>query len=135
MMDITIISTLLSNVNSATEIAKLIKDSTTTLEEAEIKYKMAELIGTLADIKIELADIQLLQREKEEKILELEKQLFQKNKMTFKKDMYFMVGDKVPFCKVCFEKDSKYHHLDYEPQSDYGSEQYHCRICNNYYYV
>jgi hypothetical protein len=135
MADIATISAIFSSVKTATEIAKLIKDSTTSLEEAEIKLKMAELISALADIKIELSEVQLIQREKEEKISELEKLLSKKDKLTFKKDMYWMEGDDVPFCKVCFENNSKYHHLDYEPESEYGSERYYCRICDNSYYV
>jgi len=85
MADITTISAIFSSVKTATEIAKLIKNSNTLLEEAEIKLKMTDLISALADIKIELSDIQLIQKEKEDKISELKKLLSQKNKLTFKK--------------------------------------------------
>ncbi|WP_419777734.1 hypothetical protein [Malaciobacter marinus] len=135
MADIATISAIFSSVKTATEIAKLIKDSNTSLEEAEIKLKMAELISALADIKIELSEVQLTQRKKEDRISELEKLLSQKDKLTFKKDMYWMENDDVPFCKICFENNSKYHHLDYQPESEYNSENYYCRVCNNSYYV
>lgn len=134
MEPVTTISAIFSSIKTATDIAKLIKDSNTSLEEAEIKLKMAELISTLADIKIELSEVQVSQREKEEKILELEKLLSKKEKVAFKKDMYWMEGDEIPFCKVCFEKDAKYHHLEYEPESKFGSERHYCRICDNSYY-
>lgn len=133
MEPVTTISAIFSSIKTATDIAKLIKDSNTSLEEAEIKLKMAELIGTLADIKIELSEVQVSQREKEEKILELEKLLSKKEKVTFKKDMYWMEGDEIPFCKVCFEKDSKYHHLEYHPANEWHSAGYYCRICSNHY--
>jgi RNA-splicing ligase RtcB len=134
MEPITTISTIFSSIKTATDIAKLIKDSNTSLEEAEIKFKMAELISTLADIKIELSEVQVSQRAKEEKILELEKLLAKKERVIFKQDMYWMEGDEVPFCKVCFEKDAKYHHLEYKPRSKHSSEYHFCRICSSYYY-
>jgi len=135
MADIATIGAILSSVKTATDIAKLIKNSTASLEEAEIKLQMAELISTLADIKIELSEVQLSQREKEEQILELESRLLKKEKLKFDKDMYWMENDKIPFCKICFEKDSKYHHLEHEAESEWGSEQWKCRICTNHYYV
>ncbi|MDD2829990.1 MAG: hypothetical protein PHW18_10490 [Sulfuricurvum sp.] len=132
MEPVTTISAIFSSIKTATDIAKLIKDSNTSLEEAEIKLKMADLISTLADIKIELSEVQVSQREKEEKILELEKLLSKKEKVTFKNDMYWMEGDEVPFCQVCFEKDAKYHHLISGLNTN-GSAIYRCKICNNQY--
>jgi RNA-splicing ligase RtcB len=132
MEPVTTISAILSSVKTATDIAKLIKDSNTSLEEAEVKLKMADLISTLADIKIELSEVQISQRTKEEKILELEKLLSKKEKVTFNNGVYWMEGDEVPFCQVCFEKDAKYHHL----RSGFNSNRspiYHCMICNNKY--
>lgn len=135
MEPISTISTILSSVKSATDIAKLIKDSKTSLEEAEVKLKMAELISTLADIKIELSEVQVSQRAKDEKILELERLLEKKEKMTFDKNMYWMEGDRVPFCKVCFEQNSKYHHLEYHDKDQWGRAYHYCRICKNSFYL
>ena len=140
MPDIATIGTILSSVKTATEIAKLVKNSTTSLEEAEIKLQMAELISTLADIKIELSEVQLSQREKEEIIIKLEEQLNKKNKISFDGKMYWAENDKTPFCTVCFEKDSKYHHLEYFPkvmdgEDVWSEEHWNCKICKNSYNV
>lgn len=78
MADIATISAIFSSVKTATEIAKLIKDSNTSLEEAEIKLKMAELISALADIKIELSEVQLTQRKKKIEYLSLKSYFLKK---------------------------------------------------------
>ena len=57
-MDLTAVSTLLGSIKTATEIAKLIKDSDVSLEKAETKLKLAELISALADAKIKVTAVQ-----------------------------------------------------------------------------
>ena len=135
MTEITTISTILSSVKTATEIAKLIKNSKTSLEEAEIKLKMADLISALADIKIELSEVQVSQREKEQKIFELEKELNKKEKISFDGQLYWAENDKTAFCTTCFEKDSKYIHLGHRSKEDWGYESWLCKVCNSSYSV
>lgn len=141
MADIATISTILSSVKTASDIAKLIKNSTSSLEEAEIKLKMAELISALADVKIELSEVQVEQRNKEFEILELKDQLLKKEKMSFDGKIYWIENDETPFCTVCFEKDSKYHHLEHSPiQHDtdgsvWREEYWQCKVCKNTYHV
>ncbi len=140
MTGITEISTILSSIKTATDIAKLIKNSTTSLEEAEIKLKMADLISALADIKIELSEVQVSQRDKEQTILNLKEELNKKEKISFDGKMYWAENDKTPFCTVCFEKDSKYHHLEHFPkvmdrESVWSEEHWTCKICKNSYDV
>ncbi len=141
MADITTIGTIFSSVKTATEIAKLIKDSTNSLEEAEIKLKMAELISALADVKIELSNVQVEQRNKETEIIQLKEQLQKREKMSFDGKIYWVKNDKTPFCTVCFEKDSKYHHLEHSPiqydidGSVWSEEYWKCKVCNNIYYI
>ena len=65
MTEISTISAILGSVKTATEIAKLIKDSYFSLEKAEMKLKLAELISALADAKIEISEIQELILQKE----------------------------------------------------------------------
>ena len=59
-MDIAALSSLLGSLKTATDIARFIKDSDLSLEKAETKLKLAELISALADAKIEAAKIQQL---------------------------------------------------------------------------
>jgi hypothetical protein len=53
MVDIAILGSALGSIKTATDIAKLIKNSGTSLEKAEVKLQVAELISSLADIKME----------------------------------------------------------------------------------
>lgn len=110
MPDITTIAGLLGSVKTATEIAKLIKDSGTSLEQAEIKLQMAELISALADVKMEIADIQTELISKNEQIAELKRKLEAKDSVTWEKPYYFIIknGEKDgPFCQACFDNDGK----------------------------
>ena len=60
MADITTINAVLTSIKTASDLAKIIKDSNKTLEQAEIKYKLAELISALADAKMEIAEVREL---------------------------------------------------------------------------
>ncbi len=71
MPDLDTFSAALSSLKTATEIAKFIKESGVTLDKAEVKLKLAELTGALADTEIELSEIQGLLIEKDKIIREL----------------------------------------------------------------
>ena len=71
--DMASITAALGSIKAAVDLAKLIKDSGASLEQAEVKLKIAELISALADAKIELATIQGVLLEKDLKIDELAK--------------------------------------------------------------
>ena len=70
-----VIGSILSSIKTATDIAKFINDSNISLEQADHRLKLAELISTLANAKIEIADIQELILEKDEEIKSLKNQL------------------------------------------------------------
>ncbi len=135
MPDISTIAALLSSVKTATDIAKLVKNSDLTLEGAEFKLKMAELISTLADVKMELADIQNELQERDQIIAKLEGALSKKSATTYDGKLYWMEGDGFPYCAVCIEKDGKHHHLTHTPQSQYTSEYWYCNVCKTDFHV
>lgn len=131
MVDLTSISAALSSVKTATEIAKLIKDSDASLADAETKLKIAELISALADTKIELAEIQDTIRDKEIAINSLEKQLQEQQKVSFSRGLYWAEEDSTPFCPVCFENDKKCIHLIHHESTQDYSGYFHCKVCTN----
>jgi len=90
MPDIATISSILTSVKAATEIAKFLKDSDISLEKAETKLKLADLVGALADTKLEIAEIQELLIEKDDKIKELQYALIQHGKMVWRAPVYYM---------------------------------------------
>lgn len=109
MPDITSISAAMGSIKAALDIAKILKDSTTSLEQAEVKLKYAELIGALADAKIEISDIQESLISKENVIKELESKLKQSGQtIGFKSARYLADKDGNPignpFCPTCYAK-------------------------------
>lgn len=135
MTDIATISALLTSVKTATDIAKLIKKSDSSLEVAEFKLNMAELISSLADVKIEVAELQDGLRIKDEKIRGLEAELKQRNSLSFDGKLYWMEGDKTPFCPYCLEQNDRKLHLRHISAGDFFSEQWHCKACGSAYYI
>lgn len=108
MPDIASISAITTSVKTAIDIAKTIKDVDVSLEKAELKMRVAELISALADAKIASAEIVESLHQKEAEIEELQKKLKFKEKLTRMGEAYFEVdktgsptGD--PYCSNCWE--------------------------------
>lgn len=109
-MDISSISTIFSTVKTATEIAQLLRDSDLSLEKAETKLKLADLIGALADVKMQLADVRELLLEKDEEIRKLQDDLKLKANVVYEKPYYWHEteeGRKGPYCPACYDDKQK----------------------------
>ena len=129
--DMASITAALGSIKAAAELAKLIKDSGASLEQAEVKLKIAELISALADAKIELATIQGVLLEKDLKIDELTKLIDQKANVTWEKPYYWIIdGDKKdgPFCQKCYDTENKLVRLQ-----GGGRDYWHCYSCRGSY--
>ena len=103
MPDIASIGAALASIKTATEIAKLIKDSGASLEKAEVKLQIANLISSLADAKIELAELQT-------EMNQLKDKLNQKILLKWTKPYYMMqtdLGQEGPFCPTCYDNNEK----------------------------
>ncbi len=130
-MDITSISTLLTSIKTATEIAKLIKEGDVSLEKAETKLKLAELISALADAKIEVSEIQQVLLEKDSEIRGLNEQIKLQALVQWEKPYYWLVdnGNKDgPFCQHCYDKDRQLIRLQGN-----GEGYWECKVCKNNY--
>lgn len=105
-MEITSISAALAGIKSATEIAKIIKDSGASLEKAEVKLQLADLISALADAKIEIANIREAISDKETEINALKQKLEIKENIVWEKPYYFVVTNDNkdgPYCQKCYD--------------------------------
>ena len=71
MPDIAIVAAAFTRLRNAIEIAKFLKESKPSLEQAEQQLKLADLMLSLAETRIQLADIQTLFIEKDQTIKEL----------------------------------------------------------------
>lgn len=128
-MPIATITSAISSLKAATDIAKLIKDSGYTLQKAEIKLKLADMLGSLADTKINLAEVQELLLEKDKLIKELEARLNLKEKLKWESPYYWLDYDgnkEGPFCQQCYDNGEKLIRLQ-----NRGLGNWVCKTCNN----
>ena len=133
MVDYTLITSAISSLKAATEIAKLIKESGFSLEKAENKLKIAELLYALADANIKLAEIQQSMLEKDNIIQELRDKLELKEKLSWERPCYWInEAEKKdgPFCQQCYDKDDKLVRLQ-----KLGVGRWECKVCKNIFYT
>ncbi|MBH3338624.1 hypothetical protein I5L51_05810 [Pseudomonas mendocina] len=112
MPDLTLIATALNGIKTATDIARLLKDSDFSLEKAELKLKLADLVGALADVKMELAEIQDTIIQKDKKIEELENAFQSKGSLVRHSDAYYEADETgspqgSAYCLKCWEIEHK----------------------------
>ncbi len=120
MSDMTTIGAVVSSVKAAVEIAKTIKDLDAKVQQAELKLKIAELLGALADAKIAATELQDLLVKKEEEIAELRKSLAIKGDVVRSGDAYYMKGKTGaatgdPYCARCWGVEGKLFQLVRHP--------------------
>ncbi|HWN08256.1 MAG TPA: hypothetical protein VNO50_03135 [Pyrinomonadaceae bacterium] len=130
-MDIASISAALTSIKTASDIAKLIRESDSSLERAETKLQLAELTSALADAKLEVNDIQQLLTDKDVLIRSLQEQLALRERLQWEAPYYWVVNDSSkegPFCQHCVDADSKQVRLQGN-----GSGFWTCTVCKNTY--
>lgn len=132
MDPITAVTSILANIKTATDIAKLIKDADFSLEKAELKLKLAEMIGALADAKIEIAEVQSLILQEDGTIKELTDKLALQGEMRYEPPFYWRIHDGKrdgPFCQKCYDSEAKIIRL----QQRRGSDAWDCLQCHGYF--
>ena len=130
MPDITAIAAVLGSLKTATDIAKFIRESDISIERAELKLKVADLVSALADVKIELVELQETFAAKEQRIQELESAFQSKDSLIRKYDAYYHANAEgeplgVPYCLRCWENDHKQRQLVHD------AKEYSTRICTS----
>jgi CRISPR/Cas system-associated protein Cas10 (large subunit of type III CRISPR-Cas system) len=135
MPDIATISAFLSSVKTATEIAKALREVDVSLEKAETKLKIADLMDALAEARIKAAEIQDVIQEKDKRIAELESAFETKAKLIRQEDAYFEINASgnpfgAPYCSHCWEVNHKPIHLHRERENMWD---YVCPACKNSY--
>jgi hypothetical protein len=128
-MDFGAITAALGSIKTATEIAKYIKETDLSLEKAETKLKLADLISALADAKLEVVGVQQSLAEAEGQIETLEKQLQVRANLTWEEPYYWLntaSGRQGPFCQKCYDTGQQLVRL----QGD-GEGLFQCKACEN----
>jgi len=116
MPDMSVVSTIFTSIKTATDIAKLLKDADFSLEKADLKLKIAELVSALADVKMQTTEMQDVLSSRDLQIKELKDSLELKCKVTKLGDAYYKLNDDGkptgdPFCLNCWESKNKLLHL------------------------
>ncbi len=133
MPDITAITAIINGIKTATDIAKFLKDADISLEKAELKLQIAELINSLADTKISITEIQKIIEEKDNEIAKLKKGLELQSKLVRHNEVYYEVDDTGkptgdPYCPYCYEVDHTAVHIYENPDN---RNQCICPSCKN----
>ena len=135
MPDITLISAALTSIKTAIGIAKLLREPDQSLEKAELKLKLADLVGALADAKIQLVEVQDALATKDQRIAELEAAFEIKDSVVRRYDAYYSVDGSgrpvgVPFCLRCWEVEHKRRQLVFDVKSQRTRV---CTACGHQY--
>src|SRR5690606_18936346 len=102
-----------------------------SLEKAETKLKLAELIGSLADAKLEVINLQELLAKTEGHVKELEVQLQVHTALRWEEPLYWLDGESGsdgPYCQHCYDSSRKLIRLQGN-----GEGFYECKVCKNTY--
>lgn len=135
MVDLAVISSVLTSLKTATDITKFLRESDFSLEKAELKLKLAELMSALADAKIEMSSVQDTIAEQERHIAELEEAFQRKAKVVRDRDAYYAVGENgkpigQPMCIRCWDVNHKLYELHFEAKDRFVKT---CPACSARY--
>ena len=126
-MDIAAIGPLLGSLKTATDIAKFIRESDMSLEKAETKLKLAELVSALADAKLEAAEIQQAILDRDETIRQLTATAKLRAEVRWQQPCYYLPnseGQDEPYCQNCYDSSGKLARLHTD-----GAGHFQCRVC------
>jgi hypothetical protein len=126
-MDLAAIGGLLANLKTATEIAKFFRESDVSVEKAETKLKLAELISALADAKIEAAEVQQAILDRDEQIRDLKAAAKLRSDLVWRQPCYFLTnaeGHEEAYCQNCYDSEGKLSRLHTD-----GEGHFQCRVC------
>lgn len=126
-MDLAAIGSLLGSLKTATDIAKFIRESDVSIEKAETKLKLAELVSAIADAKLNAAEVQQLILERDELIRRLEAEAKLRLELTWKQPRYVLAsgsGEEDSYCQNCYDSSNKLSRLHTDDRG-----RFECRVC------
>jgi hypothetical protein len=134
MPDVATIAAFITSIKNATDLAKAIKEAGGSLEKAEAKLKLADLMESLAEARIQAAEVQEILQAKDKKIAELEEAFKLKSKLVRSIDAYYEIDESgkptgAPYCSHCWEVNHKTVHL----HTDFPPIRKICPACKTRY--
>lgn len=103
-------SEIIATLKGATEIAKVVIGASGTLDKADLKLRLADLMGELATARTQAADLQDTIRCLSEDLNEARKKLAFAGTMEYEAPYYFNVAGGQrdgPYCPTCWEGHAK----------------------------
>jgi hypothetical protein len=133
MPDISSITGAIGAVKAATEVAKVLRNLDSSIQSADLKFKIAELTEALGDAKLAISEVQETLIGKDKEIARLVQALKTKDEVIRHSDAYYLKGTDQqpsgdPFCSNCFEIDHVLVHINQNPQD---RRQSICPNCKN----
>jgi hypothetical protein len=89
-----------------------------------------ELYRKIVKLEGEVTELTRDKRRAEEKNEELQRALKFKTELEFREPFYWLKGDSVPYCPVCWEDKTKAVHIVYSHRNSHG-EYWDCKTCRS----
>lgn len=131
MEPILAISTAITSLKTATDIAQLLKTTDSSFEKAELRLKIADMMIALADAKISIAELKDIIQDKDDKIKQLQEQNTLVEEMDFKNGLYFSKNGDGPYCTACYDTKKIKIRLTEQPSAFKTFGDYKCPNCGN----
>ncbi|CAO3300318.1 hypothetical protein [Stenotrophomonas maltophilia] len=116
-----------------TDLLSAIRNSDKALSEADLKLKLAELMGHLADARVAVIEASERLSEKDQEIERLALALQNKEQVVKERDAYYPMSPEgkaigAPYCMRCFEVDHFLVHLVRPGRGDTKSSCPKCKV-------
>lgn len=136
MPDPTTLTAAFTSVKTALEIVKLIRESGTSLERAELNLRLADIVSALADAKMELARVQDTLAARDTRIAQLEEAFEIRGDVACVHDAIYMIGPGsgatgAPHCLRCWTVEHKLRPLSTSAANRHVKECHVCRATYN----
>ncbi|GLQ87859.1 hypothetical protein [Dyella flagellata] len=127
-----------ASLKTAMDIGKAMLDAKGAYEQADLRLKIAELMGELATARGTLADAEDAARQRDAEIKRLNEALQIKSIIVKDGDAYFDIdADGKPtgeaYCMRCWQADHRLFHLSYPRRMDHPTVCPQCKTQYNFY--
>lgn len=132
-MDLSALGSLLTSLKTATDLAKFIRESDVSIERAELRLKLAELVEALANAKLEASDVQQAILDRDQLIRELRLAASIRDNLKWRQPCYYLTNDdgvEEPFCQICYDSSARLSRLHTD-----GRGRFSCRVCKQVFHT
>lgn len=136
MADVASVASALAAVKTSLEIAKGLRAGSASLESAELKMKILELVEALGDARQNLLDAQDEIRALRTRIAELEHAGDVRSRLVRRDRLFYLPdgeSESGPYCPRCVEAENKLITLNPSPSAFVTFGEHRCPECNKFF--